>query len=256
MERFEFDLVFGAQHARLAVWPVEQNEHPAWRASLRELPDGRHALMGDAPTIVCRWPEEALGCLITKAARWLLPLEVTKAGLPLPVTDPPLRALPVPTTSVSAAPVPGAPSAIPSVDVPRPTRKERAAQLVATVDAACERLAEQLAAGHTEAYLQFLAFHAKFHRYSPANALLIQSQCPEASRVAGLSTWNKLGLPGPGRGEGDLDLGADPQERGGCGNRGGGRDASGVPSCSGLRCLAAGQPGREAPPHALHTLAG
>ncbi len=50
-----------------------------------------------------------------------------------------------------------------------------------------------LAAGHTEAYLQFLAFHAKFHRYSPANALLILSQRPDATRVAGLSTWNKLG---------------------------------------------------------------
>ncbi|MDP9357025.1 MAG: ArdC-like ssDNA-binding domain-containing protein [Chloroflexota bacterium] len=73
-----------------------------------------------------------------------------------------------------------------------PTRQERAAQMAATVDAACERLSQQLAAGHTEAYLQFLAFHAKFHKYSPANALLILSQRPEAIRVAGLSTWNRL----------------------------------------------------------------
>ncbi len=74
-----------------------------------------------------------------------------------------------------------------------PTRQERAAQMTATVDAACERLAEQLAAGHSEAYLAFLAFHARFHRYSAANALLILSQCPEATRVAGLATWNRLG---------------------------------------------------------------
>ncbi len=76
---------------------------------------------------------------------------------------------------------------------PTPTRLERAEQMAATVDAACERLVEQLAAGHTEAYLTFLAFHARFHRYSAANALLILSQLPDATRVAGLSTWNKLG---------------------------------------------------------------
>ncbi len=76
---------------------------------------------------------------------------------------------------------------------PTPTRQERAEQMAATVDAAFERLAGQLAGGHTEAYLAFLTFHAKFHRYSPANALLILSQCPEATRVGGLSTWNKLG---------------------------------------------------------------
>ncbi len=94
-----------------------------------------------------------------------------------------------PTTAV-----PATPTQAPSVPAPStPTRQERAAQMAATVDAACERLAEQLAAGHTEAYLQFLAFHAKFHRYSPANALLILSQRPEATRVAGLSTWNRFG---------------------------------------------------------------
>ena len=76
---------------------------------------------------------------------------------------------------------------------PTPTRQERAEQLAATVDAACERLAQQLAAGHTWEYLQFLSFHARFHRYSPANALLILTQRPDATRVAGLSTWNRLG---------------------------------------------------------------
>ncbi|MDP9368603.1 MAG: ArdC-like ssDNA-binding domain-containing protein, partial [Chloroflexota bacterium] len=45
----------------------------------------------------------------------------------------------------------------------------------------------------TESYLKFLSFHARFHRYSPANALLIMSQRPDATRVAGLSTWNRLG---------------------------------------------------------------
>ncbi|MDP9358745.1 MAG: ArdC-like ssDNA-binding domain-containing protein [Chloroflexota bacterium] len=91
----------------------------------------------------------------------------------------------VPTTNASQTPS--------EPTQPTPTRQERAAQMASTVDAAFERLAEQLAAGHTEAYLQFLAFHARFHRYSPANALLILSQRPDATRVAGLSTWNRLG---------------------------------------------------------------
>ncbi len=95
-----------------------------------------------------------------------------------------------PTTAIPAT------TTVPAQNVPAlstPTRQERAAQMAATVDAACERLAQQLAAGHSRDYLEFLAFHARFHRYSPANALLILSQCPDATRVAGLSTWNKLG---------------------------------------------------------------
>ncbi|MDP9363117.1 MAG: ArdC-like ssDNA-binding domain-containing protein [Chloroflexota bacterium] len=91
----------------------------------------------------------------------------------------------VPTTSTIVTPIESTP--------PTPTRQERAAQMAATVDAACERLAEQLAAGYTQEFLKFLAFHARFHKYSPANALLITSQCPEATRVAGLTTWNRLG---------------------------------------------------------------
>ncbi len=76
---------------------------------------------------------------------------------------------------------------------PTPTRQERAEQMAGTVEAACQRLAEQIAAGHTQEYLRFLAFHAKFHRYSAANALLILSQRPDATRVAGLKRWNALG---------------------------------------------------------------
>lgn len=76
---------------------------------------------------------------------------------------------------------------------PTPSRQERATEMAATVDAVFARLAEQLAAGHTQEYLSFLAFHSRFHRYSPANALLILSQRPDATRVAGLTTWNQLG---------------------------------------------------------------
>ncbi len=74
-----------------------------------------------------------------------------------------------------------------------PTRKERAAQLAATVDLACERLAQQLADGHSREYLEVLKFFSMFHRYSATNCLLIRSQRPHASRVAGLKRWNALG---------------------------------------------------------------
>ncbi len=97
----------------------------------------------------------------------------------------PVATIPTTTTTTNWTPS--------ELNQPTLPRQERAAQMAETVDAACVRLAQQLAAGHTEAYLAFLAFHARFHRYSAANALLILSQCPEATRVAGLSTWNRLG---------------------------------------------------------------
>ncbi len=76
---------------------------------------------------------------------------------------------------------------------PTPSRQERAVEMAATVDAACERLAEQLAAGHSEEYRSVLAFFARFHRYSAKNCLLIRSQRPDATQVAGLKTWNRTG---------------------------------------------------------------
>ncbi|MDP9370029.1 MAG: ArdC-like ssDNA-binding domain-containing protein, partial [Chloroflexota bacterium] len=79
------------------------------------------------------------------------------------------------------------------LEPPTPSRQERAAQMAATVDLACERLAQQLAAGHTEVYLHVLDFFARFHHYSANNCLLIRSQRPDASRVAGLKRWNALG---------------------------------------------------------------
>lgn len=70
---------------------------------------------------------------------------------------------------------------------------EREAQLRATMDAAIERLAQQLAEGHTEEFKQLMAFYARFWTYSVRNCLLIQLQCPQATRCAGRSLWNRLG---------------------------------------------------------------
>lgn len=40
---------------------------------------------------------------------------------------------------------------------------------------------------------RYLKFQASFHKYSFSNTVLIHSQCPDATRTAGLKTWNKLG---------------------------------------------------------------
>ncbi len=59
-----------------------------------------------------------------------------------------------------------------------------------------ESLAElerAIAQGQSEALKTYLAFSARFHRYSLSNVLLIRSQCPEASHVAGFRAWKKMG---------------------------------------------------------------
>lgn len=63
----------------------------------------------------------------------------------------------------------------------------------ATVKEAIERLAEQLARGHSQEFLDLLSFYSKLHRYSPRNIILIREQRPDATRVAGYTTWTKLG---------------------------------------------------------------
>jgi antirestriction protein ArdC len=45
----------------------------------------------------------------------------------------------------------------------------------------------------SESFKAVLAANAKFHSYSANNAMLIWAQCPTAERVAGFTTWKKLG---------------------------------------------------------------
>ena len=61
------------------------------------------------------------------------------------------------------------------------------------IDHALERLSEDLNAGKSETLTAFLAMVGKFHRYSFGNVMLILSQRPDASRVAGYRTWQTLG---------------------------------------------------------------
>lgn len=46
---------------------------------------------------------------------------------------------------------------------------------------------------HSEKWAQMLAVAARFTEYSPSNVLLIAAQRPDATRVAGIRTWNGLG---------------------------------------------------------------
>lgn len=70
---------------------------------------------------------------------------------------------------------------------------EREANLRASMEDAIERLAGQLAEGHTDGFKEVLRFYSRFWTYSVRNCLLIHLQCPQATRCAGRSLWNRLG---------------------------------------------------------------
>ena len=54
-------------------------------------------------------------------------------------------------------------------------------------------LSQALSAGRSETLCKYLATLARFHHYSFGNIMMIYSQSPEASHVAGFNTWKKLG---------------------------------------------------------------
>lgn len=58
---------------------------------------------------------------------------------------------------------------------------------------AIEQLSQALEKGHSEVLTNYLSAIAKFHRYSLRNVMLIASQRPDATRVAGYQTWKQLG---------------------------------------------------------------
>jgi len=58
---------------------------------------------------------------------------------------------------------------------------------------ALERLAATLEVGQSEALKNYLSAMGRFHRYSWGNVLLIASQRPGATHVAGYHTWHDLG---------------------------------------------------------------
>lgn len=61
------------------------------------------------------------------------------------------------------------------------------------VKASIDTLVKALEAGHSDALTAYLTAMSQFHNYSFQNILLIASQRPTATRVAGIRTWNELG---------------------------------------------------------------
>lgn len=58
---------------------------------------------------------------------------------------------------------------------------------------AIEELSHALEAGHSEKLREYLGAMARFHRYSLHNIMLIATQRPDATHVAGFGTWKRLG---------------------------------------------------------------
>jgi antirestriction protein ArdC len=67
---------------------------------------------------------------------------------------------------------------------------EQAKQIASS---AIEQLRQALEAGNSERLKEYLAAMARFRRYSWHNVMLIASQKPSATHVAGFQAWHKLG---------------------------------------------------------------
>ena len=116
--------------------------------------------------------------------------------LPDPEPDPAGPALLPPTSEEPDpwdAPAPVSPVAVPANVLRFPDPGERREALAAAVDGAVERLAGQLAEGFTAEFRGLLSFMGRFHKYSARNCVLILSQCPQATLVAGHRRWAELG---------------------------------------------------------------
>ncbi len=72
--------------------------------------------------------------------------------------------------------------------------KGKAADLKASISASIDALAQAVdAVRASETFRQFLAMQARFHRYSWHNSILIATQRPDATQVAGYRTWQSMG---------------------------------------------------------------
>jgi len=61
------------------------------------------------------------------------------------------------------------------------------------LDQGIERLLFELQQGKSQRLEEYLAFTARFHRYSVNNQILIYMQCPQATLVAGYRAWGEMG---------------------------------------------------------------
>ncbi len=66
-------------------------------------------------------------------------------------------------------------------------RDRRVGEAVELLDSGVERILDG------EEFKRYLAFAARFHRYSANNSLMILVQRPDATRIAGYNKWRELG---------------------------------------------------------------
>ncbi len=79
----------------------------------------------------------------------------------------------------------------PSTQNPKQQQQRQTAKEI--IAANVKALIEQLDAGHSDALTAYLNAMGRFHNYSFGNILEIARQRPDATRVAGLWSWNQLG---------------------------------------------------------------
>jgi antirestriction protein ArdC len=73
------------------------------------------------------------------------------------------------------------------------TKKMNSENIKKATNQAIEQLITALNEGRSETLMQYLAAIGRFHRYSLGNVMLIASQKPTATHVAGFHAWHKLG---------------------------------------------------------------
>jgi len=72
-------------------------------------------------------------------------------------------------------------------------RSEKVHEARQLLDDHIRELAAQMEQGRSENLVRYLEFASRFHTYSFGNMMLILCQRPDATRVAGLRQWNRLG---------------------------------------------------------------
>ena len=78
--------------------------------------------------------------------------------------------------------------------LPNPSTRDKAKELRKRIDDSLDTLAKAVDdVRASETFRRYLEIQARFHRYSWHNSLLILTQRPDATRVAGFKTWQKLG---------------------------------------------------------------
>lgn len=70
---------------------------------------------------------------------------------------------------------------------------KKKAETIQLADSALAELQTAISLGQPEPLLELLTTMAQFHNYSLRNLMLIMSQNPKATRVAGFRTWKELG---------------------------------------------------------------